>query len=120
MPAPVDLNWLWYFDAVSGSAFKARVTFAGAGVVKFEAAATAHDTMKVIVTIKDGQRSESPGDPAGISTHAGTQGNLDAAYGILAGDDSSTAGAKAFGHRFSWGSAAAAFAPDPNQADYAE
>ena len=58
LPAPVKLDWDWYFDDLIGTAFKARVTFVGAGVVKFEALVAAHDTLKVIATQRDGQRSE--------------------------------------------------------------
>lgn len=119
LPAPVELDWRWYFSDLNGTAFKARVTFAGAGVVKFEALVAAHDKLKVISTTKDGQRSEFPGDAA-VSAYPNTQGFLNEAYGILSGDDSSNPGAIAFGHHFSWGAAAAASAPDPNQADYAE
>ncbi len=120
LPSPVDLPRVWYFDSTGSLGFKARVTFPSEGQTAFEASATAKNSMTVITTTQDGEESQSPGDPAGISTHAGTKGSIDQSYQILGGDDSSTAGARAFGGRFSWESAPAQNPRDPGLPGYAE
>jgi len=120
LPEPVVVPWIWYFDPLGSSGFKARVIFASESVVKFEVFSTARDTMTVIVTNREGEQTRSPGDPASTSTHTGTQGAIDQAYTIQGGDDSSSPGAQAFGGRFSRQSATASFAPDKNAPGYAE
>ena len=120
LPGPVDLQRVWYFDPLGTLGFKARVTFLADGAVKFEATATAKNSMTVIVTPREGDESRFPGDPAGITTHADTVGQIDQALTIQSGDDSSSPGAQAFGPRFSWERASAVFVPDRTAPGYGE
>jgi hypothetical protein len=76
--------------------------------------------LTVIITNREGERTESVGNLAGISAHPNTRGNIDGSYQILPGNDASNPSAIAFGPRLTWGEAAGAFVPDPSQAGYAE
>lgn len=120
LPAPVDLPCNWFFDPLEGSGFKARVRFLGAGEIAFEIEGIARNALTVVITNREGERTESVGNLAGLSAHPNTRGNLDGSYQILPGNDASNPSAIAFGPRLTWGAAAAAFTPDPNQAGYAE